>query len=247
MSPLNERIAKAQVRFQKLLETGIAPSGTTVDQYIRYLSMQYHLTKEVARYFMSCAAHPSMTRKKNLRKFLIHFAQEEELHYLVAARDIKALGRDVLPEPLDVRLWHLFFRSVVESRPFLRLGAACVLENISGGPAREATKQALRASFMTRENTKFLVLHQHEIIPHGEQILAALANEPLEPGEVADLAKGAEIGEHLYLRAAAWALEGGGVLLDDIGTNTQTLSSTEERDMADIGILAFGDQARVLA
>jgi hypothetical protein len=83
--------------------------------------------------------------------------------------------------PLDVELWHSYFTGIVVDRPFVRLGAAAILENISDGPAKEWVRKALQGSFLTRDNTKFLVLHQHEVLPHGNQILAAIEEGGLEP------------------------------------------------------------------
>ena len=54
------------------------------------------------------------------------------------------------------------------------MGAALILENISDGPAKEWVQKALSADFLTRENTKFLVLHQHETLPHGDQLVEAV-------------------------------------------------------------------------
>lgn len=45
------------------------------------------------------------------------FAYEEELHYLVAANDLEALGEPLAAEPLDVTPWHDYFGRVV--RPHL--------------------------------------------------------------------------------------------------------------------------------
>ncbi|GBD49571.1 hypothetical protein [Methylopila sp. Yamaguchi] len=92
-------------------------------------------------------------------------------------------------------------------RPFVRLGAATILENISAGAARPWVKRALTGSFLTRENTKFLVLHQHETLPHGDQIMEALATANLEERHLADLEEGASKGTVLYLRMAEWALQ----------------------------------------
>ena len=65
--------------------------------YQRYLSFQYHLTRGVQRYFMRVAASPKLARLRKLRKFFTTFANEEELHYLVAASDLKALDMPMLP------------------------------------------------------------------------------------------------------------------------------------------------------
>ncbi len=199
-------IAEAQERFAALLKSYLLDHQTTVDQYIRYLSFQYHLTKDVQRYFLTIAAHPDLARRRALREFLYRFANEEELHYLVAASDLAKLGMRPLPVPFDVELWHRYFTDVVVDRPFVRLGAAAILENISDGPAREWVRKALQGSFLTRDNTKFLVLHQHEVLPHGNQILAAVEDGGLEPRHFADLIEGARKGTVLYLRMAEWAI-----------------------------------------
>ncbi|MDH4458707.1 MAG: hypothetical protein QE272_08410 [Nevskia sp.] len=159
------------------------------------------------RYFMTAAAHSDLARRKRLRKFLVDFANEEELHYLVAANDVHKLGRELLPEPFDVTLWHAYFEKVIVERPFIRLGAACILENISSGVAREPSRQALIAPFLHRDNTKFLVLHQHETLPHGQQIIEALSSAELDASHWADLLDGARKGTVFYLRMAEWAVD----------------------------------------
>lgn len=210
MTRIETCIADAQALFAELLESYLKSGGaTTVDQYIRYLSFQYHLTRGVQRYFLSAAAHPDLSRRRRLRAFLVNFANEEELHYLVAANDLHQLGVKPLPQPLDVELWHAYFEKILDERPFVRLGAATVLENISAGVARPWVKQALSGAFLTRENTKFLVLHQHETLPHGEQILEALASADLHETHLLDLQEGARKGTVLYLRMAEWAIRPG--------------------------------------
>ena len=129
-------IDDAQERFAGLLKSYLVDHPTTIDQYIRYLSFQYHLTKDVQRYFLAIAAHGDLSRRRRLREFLCSFANEEELHYLVAANDLARLGLRPLPMPFDVELWHHYFGNVVVDRPFVRLGAAAILENISDGPAK---------------------------------------------------------------------------------------------------------------
>ncbi len=199
-------IADSQERFAELLSSYLVEHPTTIDQYIRYLSFQYHLTKDVQRYFLTIAAHADLARRRALREFLYRFANEEELHYLVAANDLAELGLRPLPVPLDVELWHNYFGKIVADRPFVRLGAAVILENISDGVAKEWVKKALQGSFLTRENTKFLVLHQHEVLPHGNQLLTAIEDGGLEARHFADLVEGARKGTVLYLRMAEWAI-----------------------------------------
>ena len=215
---LDEIIEEARRRFAALLEASLARGPTTLEQYVRYLSMQYHLTKGVQRYFITAAAHSDLARRKKLRTFLFNFANEEELHYLIAANDLRKLGRDPLPEPFDVSLWHAYFQRVVVDRPFIRLGAACILENISAGAAHGPVQRALSAPFLNKDNTKFLVLHQHELLPHGDQIVEALEGAHLEPGHIADLLEGARKGTILYLRLADWAINPQGLSsLADVG------------------------------
>ena len=158
------------------------------------------------RYFLAIAAHPDLARRRTLREFLFRFANEEELHYLVAANDLHKLGMRPLPMPFDVELWHHYFKTVVIDRPFVRLGAATILENIADGVAKEWVRKALVGDFLTRDNTKFLVLHQHETLPHGDQILSAIESGELEPRHYRDLIEGARKGTVLYLRMAEWAI-----------------------------------------
>lgn len=207
LAPLRTQIATAQALFAQLLESAVQTGPVSVDQYCRYLSMQYHLTRDVQAYFFAIAANSALARRRRLRRFLCEFANEEELHYLVAGNDLLALGRKPLPEPFDVTLWHSYFRGVVATRPFIRLGAAAILENLAAGVAREPARRALSAPFMTRDNTKFLVLHQHETSPHGEQILEALEAAALTDAELGDLVLGARQGTVLYLRMARWAVD----------------------------------------
>ncbi|MGQ0621191.1 MAG: iron-containing redox enzyme family protein [Panacagrimonas sp.] len=206
MDRLTAVIERAQHEFAVLLSAALQGGPLGLEVYVRFLSMQYHLTRGVQRYFIVAAAHADLARRKGLRRFLFEFANEEELHYLVAANDLRKLGRDPLPEPFDVTLWHAYFRPLVAERPFIRLGAACILENISAGAARPLVRQALSTPFLTRDNTKFLVLHQHETLPHGEQMVQALVDGNLGPQQIEDVLDGARKGLVMYLRMAEWAL-----------------------------------------
>ena len=230
LAPLRTQIASAQALFAQLLESALRSGPVTVGQYVRYLSMQYHLTRDVQAYFFAVAANSALAKRRKLRRFLCEFANEEELHYLVAANDLLAFDRRPLAEPFDVTLWHAYFRSVVGTRPLLRLGAAAILENLSAGVAREPARRALSAAFMTRDNTKFLVLHQHETNPHGEQILDALQAETFSDAELNDLFLGARQGTILYLRMARWAVDEND-LSACADTGVQPLSPTQCRDI----------------
>ena len=199
-------IGRAQREFARLLNNLIESGGTSLPIYQRYLSMQYHLTKRVHRYFLSAASHEDLAGRRNLRRFLVDFANEEEKHYLVAANDLLELGLNILAPPLDVILWHAYFQSIVIERPFIRLGTACILENIAGGEAKPFAKAALTSAFLNQNNSRSLILHQHEHLPHGEQITAALMDAHLEAGQLQDLAIGARQGAVKYLRMANWAI-----------------------------------------
>lgn len=203
---LQPLISHSQMLLAELLEAEVPESGVRRDQYVRYLRMQYHLTKSVQWYFMAAASHASLSGYRRLRRFLFEFANEEELHYEVAENDLRALDETVGTEPLDVRFWHAYFRNIVQTRPFVRLGAAAILESASAGAVRVKLKQALCAPFLDRANTKFIVLHQHETLPHGDQILAALDGEKLTTTEITDLVEGAQTGTVLLYRMVEWAI-----------------------------------------
>jgi hypothetical protein len=208
MQTLLDVIDLAQREFAQLLDSAMRIKPLDIRQYQRYLSMQYHLTRGVQAYFMCAAAHADFAGRKPLRRFLCDLAneEEEEQHCLVAAADLARMELPLLAEPLDVTLWHAHFRAVVADWPFLRLGAACVLENLSDGAARDATRTALRAPFLSAENTKFVMLHLHEVPPRGEQIVAALAAARLDEAQIEDLVTGAKQGMVLYLRMMEWVL-----------------------------------------
>jgi hypothetical protein len=227
-------IERGQRRFAALLHTYVPDGGGSLEQYARYLTMQFHLTRDVQTYFVAAAGHRDLARRRALRKFLVEFANEEELHYLVAANDLSALGLEVGPAPIDVVLWHSYFRGVVHERPFVRLGAACVLENISGGPAKGEVRRAMWAPFINRANSKFLVLHQHEILPHGDQILEALDRADLEERHLADLEFGASVAVVLYLRMAEWAVDPGA--LASIADTTTALDAVDRDRVGRIDI-----------
>jgi len=180
--------------------------GMTRPIYIRYLSFQHHLTKGVQRHFLAIAAHPSLAGRRKFRDFLYRFALEEEPHFDIARHDLESMGESPLSCPLDVKLWWSYFDNIVPSRPFVRLGATCVLENLGAGAGTLGHQLLNEAPFLNESNTRFLQIHFHEELPHGDQILAALnAASPTEE-ETMDLVEGAKTGAVLYLRMARWAM-----------------------------------------
>ena len=206
LTELHHVIEEAGAIFRERLSFVADHGGLPRESYVRYLQMQYHLTKEVQRYFLAAAAHPSMSGKREFREFLFSFALEEEPHFGVAQSDLSNLGEIVGESPLDVRLWHAYFSGVVQSSPYRRLGAAAVLETI-GTLASDVIKSLLRnAAYLNESNTRFVVIHMHEALPHGAQFLLELSNSRPSDKEVEDIVAGAIDGGALYLRMAGWAL-----------------------------------------
>ncbi len=206
MQRLKTTIVEAQAQFARMLQAFLNSRVADRATYQRYLSMQYHLSKGIQRDFMMAAAHSDLNKRRTLRAFLVEFANERELHYLVAANDLHMLGLELLPEPLDATLWHAYFDRTVAERPFVRLGAAATVENIGGGAAQPLYKLALAAKFLNRDNTKFLALHEDEETACGDQVLAALDATNLREHHISDMVLGAKQGAVMYLRLMDWAL-----------------------------------------
>lgn len=240
MNEIHKYIKNAQSRFAAMLTTFVQVSNFDTKIYQRYLSMQYHLTKGVQRYFITAAAHESLRRMKPLRKFLLEFACEEELHYLVAGNDLQKMGLTVLPIPFDVVLWHSYFSEVTVRAPFQRLGAACILENLSDAEVKPLARGLLQSSFLSKDNTKFLVLHMHETLPHGLQILEALEKAGLSEDQWNDVYEGAAKATVMYLRMAQWAL-----FPDDLASLAD--ARNQNLDAAEINSISALDMADVLA
>ena len=208
MNEVERIIANAQQRFREQLLAVEATGGLTIERYTRFLSMQFHLTNGVQKHFLRCAANSSMLGRKSLRKFLVSFAEEEEQHYLIAKRDLDNLGVELLPCPLDVALWWTYFDHLVDARPFVRLGATTILENISKGNNEIIRRLLGAATYLNPRNTRFVVIHQHEDLPHGDQILQVLAGADLSALDCRDLEEGADTGMIFYLRFFSWVASG---------------------------------------
>lgn len=220
-------IEQAQKLFRTDLLRVIEAGSVDVDTYHRYLSFQYHLTKGVQRAFLKCAAHPSMSGKRSLRKFLFDFGLEEEPHFKVAELDLRNMNLQPLPCPLDVALWWSYFDEIVETKPFIRLGATCILENLGVGVKNEGREILSSASFLNEKNTRFLEIHFHEVLPHGDQIVGALNAVRLKDQEVKDVIEGANTGAIMYLRLARWALGTDDLTIKDFESLT-SFSKVEE-------------------
>ncbi len=206
MEKVLEIVEGAKLAFRKRLTAVRTRGGLTKDDYVRYLSFQHHLTNGVQKHFLACAAHPRLANKRKLRDFLISFGLEEEPHYYVAELDLRQMGLRPLPCPLDVALWWCYFDQIVRNRPFVRLGATCVLENLGAGAGALGRELLNSAPFLNKQNTRFLEIHFHEVLPHGDQIINALRSATLDERDVAELVEGAKAGAVLYLRMVEWAL-----------------------------------------
>lgn len=209
INEIHTKIKTAQEMFrQRLVDMG-KDGGLTKERYSRFLSMQYHLTKGVQKHFMGIAALSLVAKKKGLRKWLLQFAQEEEFHFEIAKNDLKNLGMEPLACPFDTKLWWLFFDSIIQERPFIRLGATCILENISEGSADILDEMIKTSSFLTPQNLKFLIIHRHgPNLAHGDQILEALENANLTDEEWQDVLAGTEFATTFYMRFAHWIVTG---------------------------------------
>lgn len=210
MKKVNELVKLAQDEFRnKLLEIN-NEDGLTKERYRRFLNMQYHLTKGVQRHFMAIAGNITVARKKNLRKWLINFAQEEEFHFEIAKADLKELGFEPEEMPFDTKLWWLYFDSIIETNPFIRLGATCILENIADGSSDVLDTLIKKSSdFLNPKNLRFLTIHRHgPNLDHGNQVLGVLSDADLNEKELSDVEKGAEVGKILYMRFVHYIVTG---------------------------------------
>lgn len=91
-----------------------------------------------------------------------------------------------------------------------------LLENLGAGAGELGHRLLDEAPSLTECNTRFLQIHFHEELPHGDQIIAALKSVPLSEHEKADVLEGTQTGAILYLRMARWAM-GLAELADEIG------------------------------
>lgn len=198
MDQLALRVENANLFFAEKLKKNFSETGLQPTQYIRYLQMQFHLTKGVQDTFLAIAAHEDTRSYKKLRQFLIRFAYEEEMHFKLAEKDLKHTGADTGEIPFPVELWWAYQKQAVINKPLERLGATAVLENV-GNFAAPVIKELLgSAEFIHKKNTTFTQVHMHEELPHGDQILDALGAEKFSETHQAQLLAGAEKATWLY-------------------------------------------------
>lgn len=209
MDRLLKEVETIQIALKaKLEEYYEKEKSFTKESYIRFLSNQYYLNKDVQRDFLIVASHFDFSKRKELRSFLCNFANEEELHYLVAEKDLAELGVKPLPCTLDVELWKAYFAKIIYDRPFVRLGATAILENALSKASAIFDKLLSTASYLKVENMRYLIIHKHEELPHGDQVIAALKNGNLEEKHWLDLQEGARNAGIIYMRFVHWILYG---------------------------------------
>ena len=202
-------IDDAQSEFRTVLSALYESQGClTRSQYAAYLGMQTHLTRSVQKYFLRIAAHPAVMKRAGLRRFVMKFAVEEAPHYRIAMKDLEALGEPLCEVPFAVELWHAYFSSIVDARPFVRLGAACYLENVAGKSSDVIERLFAGSTYLRPNNMRFFLIHKHETdkLDHGNMILDALRQANLRTSHWADLAEGAAKARILYKMMMDWAL-----------------------------------------
>lgn len=200
-------IERAQRAVAALTAEYMELNGSILPGYQKFLSAHYHLTRGVQKQFFRLSSSPRLARNHGLRQFFMRIAEPDQMHFVRAAEDLQALGMEALPEPLDVALWRSYFENSVDNRPFLRVGAALVLENAMTGAGRETAARLINGAFMTERNTGLLRLMHRGGPLHAEPLIEALAMAELDETEVSDLIMGARQGTVLYLRILNWALE----------------------------------------
>ena len=209
MKRIREAVKFCQDDFRTLIEASeIAQKGLERDQYVRYLQMQYHLVKDVQKQFFEIAAHPDIFAKKKFSDFLVDFGKEEGPHFKMAERDLNNLEAPLGEAPLDVKLWWSYFGNVIKTKPLVRLGGTCVLENVGSAVGDLIDEALAKSPFLNPKNTTFLILHKHEVVDHGNEILDAVEAANLNEEETQDILRGIEDSQALFFRMFHWVLKG---------------------------------------
>lgn len=209
MQAVVEKIEFAQKLFREKMTQILEDGGLTQERYFRFLTCQYHLTRGVQRHFYRMASHSSMASRKEMRDWLVQFAKEEEFHFEIARKDLLQLGTEPGEGPVDIQLWWHYFNSVVDDRPFVRLGGTCILENIGEGSADIIDKMLRDSDFLTPSNTRFLTIHRHgPNLDHGNQVVQNIEKAKLNDEERQDLLLGCDNATTFYMRFMHWMSTG---------------------------------------
>ena len=202
---LGEHICAQREDMRAMVAQLVREGGLTEARYARLLSCFVHLTRGVQRHFFAVAGHDSLQKREELREFLLHFGKEEEWHWRVAVADLEALGYAVSEPPVEVDLWWSYFDRMVVERPFVRLGAAALLENL-GDSVPSGGAGVMSGPFLRPDTTRFYRIHSGDAHSHGAELLAALADANPTAMERADMVRGAEAARRLHLGALRSAL-----------------------------------------
>ena len=208
MHELHTLVEWARNRTNERVREAIAAERLTREAYVRFLVNQYHLTNGVQKPLLRIASSERLVRRRQLREFLFRFALEEEPHYLLAARDLEALGSGPASRPLEASLWWAYFDSVLDTQPFQRLGGTCILENIGVGLGAAIKPLFAKLDFIRPDTTRFLMVHLHEELPHGDLVLRMIGSSKLECADMEELITGARVATTLYLRMLEWYFDG---------------------------------------
>jgi hypothetical protein len=100
--------------------------------------------------------------------------------------------------PFVVELWWGYQKAILTTKPLERLGATAILENIGNFAAPVIKELMTEADFITKKNSSFTQVHMHEELPHGDQILDALANENFSELHQTQILEGATRATWLY-------------------------------------------------
>jgi hypothetical protein len=198
MDALNCKVKKANELFANKLQSNLW-NGLEKEQYMRYLQIQYHLTKGVQGTFLGIAGHGDTRKYKALRQFLVNFGYEEEMHYKLAEKDLRELDSEPGQMPFVVELWWAYQKDILPTKPMERLGATAVLENIGNYAAPIIKELFAEADFITLKNSTFTQVHMHEELPHGDQIMDALAHENFSEVHQSQILEGATRATWLYV------------------------------------------------
>lgn len=189
-----EHVERAQAAYREQLVRTIATGGLTRERCARLLAMRCHLGAS-GRWCAAVVDHPRITRLPVLRGGLLARAADVGPTW----NDLARLGVSALPPLPEIGVWHAYFRGA--DWPFLRLGAATVLEEIGAG-ADGLLAEAMRIA------APAAALHGAVAALHASQggLAALLARAVHHESDWREVAAGAQAGAALYLRMVAASL-----------------------------------------
>lgn len=159
-------IRDALTAVPRQMADDIRPLLPTVTEagYLRFLDMMFHYTRASGDRLREAAA---IARDPDLAAFFTELAREEKPHYLLAASDLRAFGREPSPDaPAEVRAFEQFWAAPAEHRPAVLLGALCALEGVANYIAGDA-RAALGRLGLGGSNARFVLVHLHADDAHG--------------------------------------------------------------------------------